>query len=163
MELLNAELGTERQPFFSLSPDPFGTLGTLGPPVKLVERLEDETGHTILGNELLEVFSLGVEGFPNGIVRRVGLVGLRPLGRTGGRGATYCTLVTHNDRMYEDDSQIRKFRPDPFHVGTKANFDVLKTSLLEGPELIVDIVDGVHTERGSSNAKSEVAKVVGHF
>lgn len=145
MELLNAELGTERQPFFSLSPDPFGTLGTLGPPVKLVERLEDETGHTILGNELLEVFSLGVEGFPNGIVRRVGLVGLRPLGRTGGRG------------------EIRKFRPDPFHVGTKANFDVLKTSLLEGPELIVDIVDGVHTERGSSNAKSEVAKVVGHF
>lgn len=65
--------------------------------------------------------------------------------------------------MYEDDSQIRKLRPDSFHVGTKANFDVLKTSLLEGPELIVDIVDGVHTERGSSNAKSEVAKVVGHF
>lgn len=70
MKLLNGELGTERQPLFSLSPDPFGTLRTLGPPVKLVERLEDETGHTILGDELLAAFSLGVECFPNSTVRR---------------------------------------------------------------------------------------------
>lgn len=65
-----------------------------------------------------------------------------------------------NDHMYGDDSQIGKFRPNPFHVGTKSNFDELKASLLKSLELLGDIVDRVHTERGGSNTKSEAAKVV---
>lgn len=78
-------------------------------------------------------------------------------------GGLRIVLVTYMIGYMKTGSQIRKFRPDPFHVGTKANFDVLEASLLESLELLVDIMNRVHTERGSSNPKSEAAKVDGHL